>query len=404
MTERFPERYVNRAYARQRWGRLADFYAGFYTVGDPLADAAVAAFAQMQPGQGHRLLTRALDEGAGAVPDMPAELLALLEAVERVPDWVDFQRINLGARAYQRTGAAAPLVLSAWSLMNGYHSAPAVKPLAFTKALDAMAPRRLAETGRFVTETVQVDGLRRFAPGFKTAVKVRVMHALVRQMLQRSGEWNDDWGYPINQCDMVGTVVEFSWLMLEGTRKMGYRFTHDESEAIVHLWRYAGYLSGVDERLLRHFDTEAHMRHLAEMIYEIQPGPDESSLALAAALRKVPLQAAGSAFERAIARWTVKYHDGMTWALNGDEIARDLEIPNRSWRWALWPTRLAVGAFETWRALTPGGDRVASWLGNRLVRYQVDRMLERKEPSYQPKRVAIDAADIPVRGRERRAA
>ena len=41
--------------------------------------------------------------------------------------------------------------------MNGYHSSAAIKPLLFTGRLDVMARRRLAETGRFIAETIVVE-------------------------------------------------------------------------------------------------------------------------------------------------------------------------------------------------------------------------------------------------------
>src|SRR5690606_14584775 len=183
--------------------------------------------------------------------------------------------------------------------------------------LDRGAYRRLAETGRFVTEVSQTDGMRRFADGFKTTVRVRVLHAQVRRMLSLSPEWDAKaWGVPINQADMAGTVIEFSLLVLQGAREMGFHFAHEEAEAVVHLWRYVGLLSGVEPKLLEELETEERGMRFAHMVKLVQPGPDQDSLDLAHALRRVPGEAAlriggGRPSDVRMATFMERYHDGL---------------------------------------------------------------------------------------------
>ncbi len=372
---------INVDEARRTYGALVDRYAHFQFQQDPLADEAVAALAGIQ--DGHAMVLRALERGVDAVPDAPDALRAFMAQVERVPRWADFGQMDLGARTYQRTGAAAMMILSAWSLMNGYHCGPAVKPLAFTAQLEKMAPRRLAETSRFVTEVAQVGGLRRRGAGFEIAVRVRLMHAMVRRGLLASGRWDTPaWGAPINQSDMLGTIFQFSLLVLRGADMMGFHFSPAEREAVVHLWRYCGYLSGVDGELLAELDSESRGTRFAEMMRLVQVGPDEDSLALAAALRKVPAQMASTPVEKLMSQLIIKYHDGLTWAFNGDDIAGDLRIPNRRWRYALYPTRAVVSSLELVRRAVPGMTRLATTVGNRRVRGGVRKILAGHEPSF----------------------
>ena len=55
-------------------------------------------------------------------------------------------------------------------------------------------------------------------------------------------------GVPINQEDMMGTLLSFSTNVLETIEKIGSPFlTRREKEAYLHLWRYIGYLIGVQE-------------------------------------------------------------------------------------------------------------------------------------------------------------
>ncbi|MGB5414141.1 MAG: DUF2236 domain-containing protein, partial [Polyangiales bacterium] len=160
MTETdYPSRYENREEARGRFGDDADRYAGFYLAGDPVADALVQ-WIERHGDSAKSQFERALRGDISAVPEASPELRRFFERADALPAWVDFDQIRTGALAYQRFGILGMIVLSAWSLINGYHSSAAVKPLAFTGELRHRPQRRLAETARFVSEATQVDGLR----------------------------------------------------------------------------------------------------------------------------------------------------------------------------------------------------------------------------------------------------
>src|SRR5690606_30065619 len=106
--------------------------------------------------------------------------------------------------------------------------------------------------------------------------------------LLRSGRWQTSlWGEPINQLDMSGTLLLFSTVALDGLRKFGFTITPEESESLIQLWRYAGYLLGVDPELLA--ATERESIELLEMIHATSADPDEDSRALVRALMEVPL-------------------------------------------------------------------------------------------------------------------
>lgn len=379
-----PERFVNREEARRIYGLLPDLYAQSQLRGDPAADA-LTAWMRDAGAEGRALFERALTRGIAAIADAPTPLRTFFSEIDRVPDWVDWERIDRGARTYQRVGSATLFILSAWSLMNGYHCGPAVKPLAFTRQLEARAPRRLAETGRFITDVTQVGGLQRHARGFEIAVRVRVMHAAVRAQLLSSDGWRTRaWGVPINQGDMLGTLMEFSLLWMRGAEMMGFHFEPGEREDVLHLWRYAGWVSGVEDALLAWIESVESGERLAEMMHLVQAGPDDDSLALAAALRVVPLRIARSRLEKLGAPWIVRYHDGLTRAFNGDAMADGLHIPNARWKHSIVPTRVLVGALERVRRAVPGATWLATELGNRQVRAQIAYILEYREPTFAP--------------------
>lgn len=378
----FASRYRNRERARRLFGGDADRYARFYLASDPLADDLVTWIERTgEPAKAQFELS--VRHGIGRVPDPEPELQRFFERADELPDWVDFTQIRIGALAYQRFGILGMIVLSAWSLINGYHSSAAVKPLAFTGQLHHRTQRRLAETARFVSEATQVDGLRAGRPGRVIALRVSVIHAHVRRACLGSDQWRSDvWGVPINQADMFGTLLEFSLLMMDGAQRLGFFLSSEEREAILAMWRYCGHLSGVDPWLLEQLASEAKTRRLADLLRLVQPGPDEDSLALTQELLKVPGQNAKGKGPPVLALTVSRIHNGLARAFNGPEIADDLRIPNDLWKYSVYPIHAAIAPFEWLRRHVPGASHLASHVGNQAVRRDLTRILRGEEPSF----------------------
>jgi hypothetical protein len=384
MDEEFPSRYSNRAEARRRFGEDADRYAHFYLVGDPVADA-LAERMDREGGVEKENFERAVRNGFEGVRHPSAELKTFFERADEIPPWVDFEELRVGALAYQRFGIFGMIVLSAWSLINGYHSSAAVKPLAFTGQLRHNAQRRLAETARFVSEATQVGGLRRGRLGREIALRVSLVHAHVRRACMASPHWRiDDWGVAINQADMLGTLLEFSLLMMDGAQRLGFIVSPEERKAILAMWRYCGHLSGVDPWLLGHMQSESRTRRIADLLHLVQPGPDEDSRALTNQLLKVPGQSDGGAGPRMLGVAVSRFHNGLARALNGPEIADNLGIPDDLWQYAEYPVRAIVSPFERLRRAIPGASQLVAHASNQLIRKDLERILQAAEAKSNP--------------------
>lgn len=376
----FADRYLNRAQARAEYGPLADRYAALQLVGDPLADAAAAAIAGPA---GRTALDAAIASGRSPIPALDA----VLREAHALPVWVDFERMRAGARLQQRLGRMGMLILGAWSLVNSYHCGPAVKPLVFTGQLTRMANRRLAETSRYVHAVTRDDALRPGRRGWAMSIRVRLMHAMVRRMIRRSGAFDEQaWGVPINQADLVGTLIEFSAFIIVGARALGMHVSTAEAEGLAHLWRYAGYLNGVHPDLLEQFTSAARLERFAHLVHLIQPGPDADSVALTAALRATIVDPDAPLGERVAQSMLLRIHDGLSWALNVDDVAAELEVPNRHWRHVFTAARPLVRIASLVRRI-PALDRRLIRDSNRAVEAELQRMLEGREPIFQARRI-----------------
>jgi hypothetical protein len=205
---------------------------------------------------------RALEFGVASVPDAPGPLREFFKLVERVPDWVDFDLINAGAAAYRRLGTNAADVMLQLALIGSYRFGGPTDLLVETGGLTGQTTlRRLAETQQWAVAISEPDAMRRGGAGFKLTVHVRLMHALVNQQFETNGRWDiARWGLPVNQSDQAATLGLFNGALLLGVRVLGVRVSHAESRAIMHLWKYVGWLMGVDEDWL--CDTEMAQHRL----------------------------------------------------------------------------------------------------------------------------------------------
>lgn len=331
---KFPSRYIQLDQARAQYGARVDRLGSFLHEGDPLADAVVEALAGHPAGVRQALVDRALDAGIDAVPEAPDAMRALFAQLDRVPFWVDPARLDRGGAAFLRAGVLGGMVLGAYSLVAGYCSPAGNKPLAFSGRLSQDAPRRLAETGRFVQAVSSPGGMLRYGDGFKAMVKVRLVHAAVRRMLRLSPRWNAAaWGLPINQYDMSGTTLLFSYIVLDGLDKLGFQMTADERSDFMHLWRYGGYLIGVDDEL--RCTTEAEGKALWDLLSTTQAPPDDDSRALSHALLDSGVAAARTPEERVRAERARVAGYALSRHLLGEQYADWLGYPKTPWRHAV---------------------------------------------------------------------
>ncbi len=360
---KIPSRVVQIEAARARFGDRVDRLVPFLDQVDELGDAAVT-FLQDQGEGGATLLARALEHGIDAVSNAPAGLRALFTEVDRVPAWVDWDVIDRGGELLRRAGPLGGIVLGAKSLVHGYASPGGNKPLVFSGRLREQAARRLNETSRYVQAVTSPRGLRRDGDGFAITLKVRLMHAKVRQMILASGRWRaEEWGAPINQHDVTGTSLLFSQSVIVGLRTLGVRVTSAEADSYIHLWRYASWLMGGDAELLPASEVEA--TRLAELIAATMGPPDDDSRALTRALMESPLTGASSPRARQWAERRSAFGYALGRELLGDELADGLAMPVNSWRFVIPPLRGLVTAMELVREHSPTAHRKAIELGTR---------------------------------------
>jgi hypothetical protein len=345
-------------------GSRAEKYAELFWRTDPLADAVMEEFARMPEGTWRAMLERALTQGIQAVPDAPAALQALFHQLDHIPFWVGREQCDLGGATFLRCRLSfAALAMASLPIIYSWPAGN--KPLALSGQLVHRASQRLKDTTRYVFAICQPGGLSRFSEGFAMTVRVRLIHAQVRRLLHQSGQWRaEEWGAPINQCHMAGTNLMFSVGLLDALTRFGYRFKAVERESLIHLWRYAGYLLGVDNELLVAGEWEGH--RLLQMISAFEPAPDADSRALVDALMHTTFDFLhGFSFGR-LCSMNLCY--GVSRALIGEGRARMLGYPKTAWRWLVPAIRPATWIIETARIFSTHVQALAKVAGRNAFR------------------------------------
>ena len=381
----WPRRVHRRAEARERFGDLPERLVPYLDRKDPLADAVVASLVDTPAARRHELIEAALQ---GDLGEATAPLRELCLAAGEVPPWLDWQRLRRAHEVFVRPGILGGLSLGLCSLVHGYAAPAGNKPLALSGQLKERADRRLAETGKFVTAVTALDGLRPFALGWQLVLKVRLMHAAVRRLVLGSDRWSlVDWSEPINQHDMLATILLFSSVFIDGIRVLGVHVTRDEADDYQHLFRWVGELIGVAPELLP--ATHAEATRLSSFILLTQGPPDDDSRELVSALLEGPLRLATTARERRRAERQVAIARGLCRSLIGDELADALGLRRDGHRhWALG-VRTTLRLLESARRGVPRLNDWVQMLGSRYWEFTVNQGLRGVPARYElPERLS----------------
>ena len=261
---------------------------GALSLGDELMDDYIAWMFASNPKVAKQKYDQALHHGIESVENCPEQLRKIFAHFDNTPRWLDRELINDAIAFIHSAGNDGVHVLRDAALMGGYLLPGFNHALVLTGALNQDASKRFAETAKWWMDCTEYGGLERFGAGFKSTLHVRLIHGLVRRSLTANPEWDTgQWGTPISQIDMAATNLAFGLVFLLGLRALGIFPTPHESRSVLHLWKYAGWLMGVDERWL--VDNERDGLVLLYRTQLTQSEADWTSQALGKALSLEPL-------------------------------------------------------------------------------------------------------------------
>lgn len=305
-----------------QWRRLGERL----TVGDEPMDRLLDWMMATGLSQTRPLFDRALAGGIASLPDAPQELRDFFSTVETMPPWVDPELLRRGQRAMRRGGADGMYIARDVSLLGGYQFSGFNKTLLRTGALEKGSNKRFAETMQWAMDVIAEDGLGPLGVGYRSTIRVRLIHAFVRRHVGAMPDWRpDEWGVPVNQTDMAATLIGALIAPPAASLGMGILTAPEDLDAVAHLTRYVGWLIGVEDEWLPHSFRDG-IRVLYHTLTALS-APDESTRQLAAPMADDPLAwhfDSLPALRRQLAR---AQHLSVTSAFLGPRAMRLLGLP-----------------------------------------------------------------------------
>lgn len=332
---------------------------------DGEADAVVAEFFKEEAAD-HAELFRAL-AFRDAPPGTPTGAVAQwLGTYPADPPWLDVAAVERAQGWFGRLGGHVFCALYAGSLPTAYACHQGVTVLGMTARLETDAKRRLNETAQFMLDIMRPGGLAQGAPGFQAVRRVRLMHAAVRWLIDHDPrvEWDRDaLGCPLNQEDLLLTLLTFTEVVFEVFDKTGVAYSAAEAADYLHLWSVVGYLLGVPTAALPldRAKTTALMGHVRAVHF----GPSQSGSELAAAL----LEQASSLAPPGLGGMPAS---AIRWYI-GDEPADMIGIPRADWtRHLFGPLASMTRVMSAGRIRSGISPAFSEWFGRGMLTLAVD--------------------------------
>lgn len=255
--------------------------------GDVAMDAVVEWLFAGSPKQAKAQFEQALEHGIASVQDAPEALREFFRQIDPDPVWLDRNLVEEGALFMRQAGTPALEIMRDLALMPGYLFSSFNHVLVLTGALSKGAGQRVAETAQWWLDCTEAGGMARDGKGFKSTLRVRLIHALVRRHIPSKPEWDSQqWGRPVNQIDLAATNLSFGPVFLLAALLCGIVTTPREAQAVLHFWKYVGWLMGVEEPWL--VDEMVDGIQLLRRLLSTQSPADWTSQALGQALAKEP--------------------------------------------------------------------------------------------------------------------
>ena len=310
--------------ARASNPELADKYIEHTLIGDPEADALVNAIADADQEQQGELIRAGMDEDEEVLRSAPPAVGEFFERISTPPEWFDPEVVYAGCRKFH---AYSDLFLTAFVtdiIVRGFTTLIS-QSFFITGRLTDRGVRRLRQNIRHLLEIMLPGGLERHGEGWKLSVRLRLVHARVRQQLLDSEEWDQEaHGMPLSAAHIALASCNFSGMMLWAAGRIGARLNDEERDSFMQIWCYTAWLIGVPDALI--FRDEAEACGTFRVGYMCEPPLGVEAIAMAnSVINSAPLVIGIE--DKDERKALVAYGYRLSRALLGDELADQLMFP-----------------------------------------------------------------------------
>lgn len=167
-----------------------------------------------------------------------------------LPVWAEPEKIRNASALFRSNGNEFLFMLGIVSLPYCYAAARGALSLYHTEKIRKNTERRLLDTTAFLIEIMRPGAFDEGGDGFHAVKQVRLRHALARYYLLKIPEIQKLSEIPLNQEDMAGTNLAFSYVALKAMPKIGVNFSKETQNDYLHFWSVIGVLLGLEQKLV----------------------------------------------------------------------------------------------------------------------------------------------------------
>lgn len=221
-------------------------------VGDPKADELVSDLIDNKEVDGVNALFRTIGTLKPGVDlsGLPPRLADFLkEAAAPPPDWSDADT-KAAESFFAHHHGEVSMLQGTVGLIGTYLSPTGAFTLRSTGRLGGVdgPGRRLSQSSRLFIDMGNKNALRDGSLA-ANVTKVRLVHASVRQLHKKSGEWDyAKWGEPVSQKYTTGASCVFSTQILQAMEHLGIDVSKDDATGFICAWHYVNHYLGTPEK------------------------------------------------------------------------------------------------------------------------------------------------------------
>jgi uncharacterized protein (DUF2236 family) len=210
---------------------------------------------------------------------------AYFNATKGLPNWANKESLEAGEKFFSQYGIQIVLVLLCKALPETYACAKGAEVLYRTgrlieteKGSITELTYRIVQTAQFILNVMAGNGFSENGKAISTTQKIRLIHASIRYYVAKSGWSVDKFGQPINQEDLAGTMLAFSYQTLEGLKFLGIDISDEEYRGYMHCWEVVGHILGIEDSYIAKSNAEA--KQYWEEITSAQYGRSDAGIEL----------------------------------------------------------------------------------------------------------------------------
>ncbi|MFE0131017.1 oxygenase MpaB family protein [Streptomyces sp. NPDC059037] len=183
---------------------------------------------------------------------LPPDLRQFMDKARQLPSWADRKKLDTAARFSTTKGIYVGALYGLGSGLMSTAIPREARAVYYSKG-GADMKDRIAKTAKLGYDIGDLDAYQPQGSMIVTAVRTRLVHAAVRNLLPKSPGWSqtsEGQKIPISQADLMVTWHSLATLVMRKLLEWKVPVSRAESEAYLHVWQLTAHMLGVRDEYI----------------------------------------------------------------------------------------------------------------------------------------------------------